>query len=41
MLVMMDASHGHRQFDVEQLDVLELANRTGQEPGKVRDQPEA
>jgi uncharacterized membrane protein YraQ (UPF0718 family) len=38
VLVLMEASYAHRQLDAELLDVPELARKTGQKPGMVRDQ---
>jgi hypothetical protein len=37
-LVIMEASYTHRQLDAELLDVPDLAQKTGQQPGMVRDQ---
>src|SRR4051812_24804018 len=37
VLVLMEASFGHRQLDAELLDVPELASKTGQQPGMVRE----
>ncbi|MGY3420651.1 hypothetical protein ACVWZW_001126 [Bradyrhizobium sp. F1.13.4] len=40
VLVIFDASYSQRQLDTELLDVPDLANKTGQKPGKVaRQQP--
>ncbi|MDE5459929.1 hypothetical protein [Bradyrhizobium sp. CSS354] len=38
--MIFDASYSQRQLDTELLDVPDLANKTGQKPGKVaRQQP--
>lgn len=37
VLVLMEASYAHRQFDAELLDVPDLAQKTGQQPGMVRE----
>src|SRR3978361_700248 len=37
VLVLMEASYAHRQFDAELLDVPDLARKTGQQPGMVRE----
>jgi Protein of unknown function (DUF2721) len=37
VLVLMEASYAHRQFDAELLDVPDLAENTGQQPGMVRE----
>ena len=36
VLVIMEASYAHRQLDAELLDVPDLAEKTGQQPGMVR-----
>jgi Protein of unknown function (DUF2721) len=38
VLVLMESSYAYRQLDAELLDVPELATKTGQQPGRVRDQ---
>lgn len=38
VLVLMGASYAHRQLDAELLEVPELARKTGQKLGMVRDQ---
>jgi Protein of unknown function (DUF2721) len=37
VLVIMEASYAHRQLDAELLDVPDLAHKTGQQPGMVRE----
>ena len=38
VLVLMEASYAHRQLDAELLDVPDLAHKTGQQPGMVREE---